>query len=501
MRATRFWVTALACAGLVFAGPARAAPVARAEKTITILQSAEPKAFDPSSTYLSHEENVGTQIIEPIVALDTQLKPDPRLALSWRNVEPLVWELKLRTGVKFTNGEPFNADAVVASFVYMTRPDSAQRARFTNWEAVEKVDDATVRVRTKTQDPRFLTTLIQLYIMPPGVLKAKPESLVETPVGTGPFKLARWVKGQQIVLEANSDYWRGRPKVNRIIFKAVPEASARVAALQAGQADLILNVPPELVDLLDRGTNTKVLSAASTRGVPIIFDSRTPPFNDARVRQALNYAIDKASINRNIFGGRALIVAATSHPTTFGHNAELKPYPYDVQKAKQLLNEAGHPNGFEVDFHHPTGRWLKDTEVAQAVAGMLQQVGVRTRLRTGEYNSFFSAWQKGELKGMTMIGVLSQVDADRTVQLFLYSKGSLSLYSRDPVLDARFEDAQTLDLKKRERLLKAMEVNIHRQAPWLFMYFQPDLFGANKKLKWTPPRNERLVLWDIDLNG
>ena len=498
MRTTRFLITALACVGLIFAG---FSPIGGAErtKTITILQTAEPKSFDPSATYLSHEENVGTQIIEPIVALDSQLKPDPRLALSWRNVEPLVWELKLRTGVKFTNGEPFNADSVIASFAYMTRPASAQRARFTNWEAVEKVDDATVRVRTKTQDPRFLTTLIQLYIMPPEVLRSKPESLVEAPVGTGPFKLAGWTKGQQIVLEPNRDYWRGRPKVDRIIFKAVPEASARVAALQAGQADLILNVPPEVVDLLEKGTNTKILSAASARGVPIIFDSRTPPFNDARVRQALNYAVDKESINRNLFGGRAQIAAASSHPTTFGHNAELKPYAYDPQRAKELLTQAGHPNGFEVEFHHPTGRWLKDNEVAVAVSGMLQQVGVRTRLRTGEYNSFFSSWQRGELKGMTMIGVLSQVDADRTVQLFLYSKGSLSHYSRDPILDARFDDAQVLDLPKRERLLRAMEVYINRQAPWLFMYFQPDLFGANKKLKWTPPRNERLVLWNIDL--
>ncbi len=500
MRAMRFLVAALACAGLVFAV---FAPVGRAqrEKTITILQSAEPKAFDPSGTYLSHEENVGTQIIEPIVWLDSELKPDPRLALSWRNVEPLVWELKLRTGVKFTNGEPFNADAVVASFDYMTRADSAQKARFTNWQAVEKIDAATVRVRTKTPDPRFLTTLIQLYIMPPGALKSKPGSLVENPVGTGPFKLARWVKGQQIVLEANPGYWRGQPKVDRIIFKAVPEASARVAALLARQADLIQNVPPELVDLLDRGTNTKILSAASTRGVPIIFDSRTPPFNDVRVRQALNYAIDKESINRNIFGGRALIVAATSHPSTFGHNAELKPYPYDPQKAKDLLTQAGYPTGFEVEFHHPTGRWLKDNEVAQAMAGMLEQVGVRTRLRTGEYNSFFSAWQKGELKGMTMIGVLSQVDADRTVQLFLASQGSNSIYWKDANLDARFDAAQTLDLQKREQLLKEMEVFIYQQAPWLFMYFQPDLFGANKKLKWTPPRNERLVIWNIDLEG
>jgi peptide/nickel transport system substrate-binding protein len=501
MHYARTLTLGLACSILVVGTATPTIPATRPLKSLTILQSSEPKALDPSGTFLSHEENVGTQVYDNLAWLDRDLKPDPKLAASWRNVSPLVWEVKLRTGVRFTNGEPFNADALIESFKYMTRPQSAQRARFTAWEAMERVDDFTVRIRTKAPDPRFLITLVQVQVMPPGLLKANPGSLADRPIGTGPFKFVEWVKGERIVLEANDDHWRGRPKVDRLVFKAVPEAAARVAALQAGQADLILNVPPESVELLDRGANTKVISIPSTRNVTIIFDNRTPPFNDARVRQAMNYAVDKDSLNRNILGGRALIQATPSHPLTFGHNAEVKPYPYDPQKAKELLAQAGYPNGFPTEFHHPTGRWLKDVEVAQAVAGMLEKVGVRSRLLTREYNTFFSTWAKGELKGMAMIGTLSQIDADRTVWLFLHSKGNFPHYSKDPKLDALYDQAQTLDLAKRERLLKDMEVYIHQQAPWLFLYFQPDLFGANKKLKWAPPRNERLVLWDADLES
>jgi peptide/nickel transport system substrate-binding protein len=217
------------------------------------------------------------------------------------------------------------------------------------------------------------------------------------------------------------------------------------------------------------------------------------------VRQALNYAVDKESINRNIFGGRALIEVTTSHPSVLGHNTDLKPYPYDPEKAKALLAEAGYPNGFDIEFHHPNGRWLKDVEVAQAIGAMLEKVGIRPKLMGAEYNTFFTAWSKGELKGMAMIGILSQVDADRTAQLFLYSKGPNSLYSRDPNLDQRFEAAQVLDDAKREAALKDMEKYIHETAPWLFTYFQPDVYGASKKVTWTPPKNERLMIRDIDI--
>src|SRR5206468_725101 len=160
-------------------------------------------------------------------------------------LDPLNWEIKLRKGVKFTNGEPLNADAVTESFKHMTRPQSQERARFQSWESISKVDDYTLRVKTVAPDPRFVTVLVSLLIM-----------------------------------------------------------------------------PPQSVPLVERGANTKLIWVPSTRNVTIIFDQRSAPFNDVRVRQAMNYAIDKESINRNILGGRGLIQGTASHPSTFGHNAE-----------------------------------------------------------------------------------------------------------------------------------------------------------------------------------
>ncbi len=498
MRAWLTWVLGIVLVVTVCASNGPAAP---APKQIVILQSAEPKSLDPIVEGLSHTINVIGQVLDPLVWFTYDLKADPRLAVSWRNLDPLTWEVKLRPGVKFTNGEPFNADAVVESFKYLTKPGAVRRAQLAAWETIERVDDLTVRVRTRVPDARFLFGLIWMDIMPPGVLKSNPDSLADRPVGTGPFKVVEWVKGERIVLEANDGYWRGRPKIDRVIFKAVPEASARVAALRAEQADLIVNVPPDTADLLDKGPNTKVVAVAGLRNVTIIFDTRTTPFNDVRVRKAMNYAIDKESINRNIFGGRAVIQATPSHPLTFGHNPTVKPYPYDVEKAKSLLAEAGYPNGFEVEFHHPSGRWLKDVEVAQAVAGMLSKVGVRTKLTTGEYGTFFANWAKGDFKGMTMIGTLNLIDADQVIGLFLYSKGTWPHYWRDSKLDAMYERVgEIVDREKRRQFLREMEAYLSDQAPWLFLYFQTDLYGANRKLKWRAPANElRISLWDADL--
>ena len=333
-----------------------------AGKEITIIQPADVRGLDPSSL-LGTEENVAYQIYDQLVWLTSDMKIDPKLAESWRNLNPLNWEIKLRKGVKFTNGEAFNADAVIESFKHMTRPQSQERARFQSWESISKVDDYTLRVKTVSPDPRFVTVLVSLLIMPPQVLKTDPNSLADKPIGTGPFKLAEWVKGERIVLDANPDHWRGKPKLDRLVFKAIPEASARMAALQAGQADLILNVPPESVPLIERGANTKLIWVPSTRNVTIIFDQRSAPFNDVRVRQAMNYAVDKESINRNILGGRGLIQGTASHPSTFGAQRGDQALPLRPPKGQAAADPGRLPERLRDGFRasdRPLGEGRRD---------------------------------------------------------------------------------------------------------------------------------------------
>jgi peptide/nickel transport system substrate-binding protein len=483
------------------ASPTTAPQQSQGPKQVTILQTAEVKSMDPSNAFGTHEINVQAQVFDALAAIDPQLNQLPWLATSWTMQTPTTWQVKLRTGVKFSNGDPFTADDIVASFKYLTRADALAAPNLQGWSSVEKVDDSTVKVTTKAPDIRFFGELTSFYVMPSKLLSSGPASLADRPVGTGAYTLTEWVKGERIVMEANPNYWKGKPKIDRVTWKAVPEASARIAALQAGQADLIVNVPPESVDIVNNGANTRVDTAHSLRNITLIFDSRSKPFNDVRVRQALNYAIDKESIIKNVLGGRGAVQATTSYEKTPNHNADVKPYAYDQQKAKDLLAQAGYPTGFTVEFHHPTGRWIKDVEVAQAIAGMLAKVGVQTTLSTGEYTSFFNTWATGAYKGMTMIGTLNQYDADQVFQLFLYSKGRWGVYvGKDDKIDSMYEAQNTeLDAKKREQTLHDMEAYVRDQAYWLFLYFQDDVFASNKKLKWRAPSNEKIWMLDADL--
>lgn len=489
------------CIALLLLLSIPAAPAATTIKQITVLVAVEPKSLDLSVEDLNHDLFVDAQINDNMVSFTNDLKQDPKLALSWHNIDELTWEVNLRKGVKFSNGESFNADAVLESFKYLTRDASVLKTEgFEPWDKIEKVDNYTVRVKTKVPNAEFLLGLFWLHIYPPNVLKSNPSSLSDRPIGTGPYKVVDWVKGERIVLEANDNYWRGRVKIDRITFRFVPEASARVSALLARQADLIIDLPPESIDLVNQNSNTKAVSIAGLRSIDIVYDTRTPPFNDVRIRQALNYAVDKQSIINNILGGRALIQATPSHPLTYGHNPNVKPFPYDPQKAKSLLAQAGYPSGLAVDFHYPTGRWLKDVEVAQAIGGMLKKVGVNANLMTMEYGGFFPTWLKKQWKGMSMLGTENFIDSDQVIQLFLYTKGALSFSYSDPKLDAMYErDQREFDSVKRKQLLGEMEAYVSNQAPWLFLYFQPQLYGINRKLKWNPPANELMLFWDSDL--
>jgi peptide/nickel transport system substrate-binding protein len=481
------------------AKPAAAAPAKPGGKNeIVVVQSADIANIDPSRAALVHVFNLGHSVLDTLAYLDRSMKIQPRLATSWKTVDDKTWEVKLRTGVKFHDGSPFEATAVKASFDYQTAPDAASKTFFINWESAEAVDSSTVRIKTKTPDPFFPNVLTRLWVFSPADLK-DPTVFGSKMNGTGPYKISELVKGDRIVLTANPDYWAGVPKIGRVVFRSAPEASARVAMLQAGQADIIVNVPVEQAKLIEGDANLRLAAVQGLRAIPIMIDQRdSPPLKDVRVRQAMNYAVDRDAIVKNILGGYAVQQPATISALLEGNNPDLKPYPYDQNKAKQLLQEAGFANGFEITFHHPTGRWMKDAEVAQAMAQMLGRVGIKVTLETAEYSTFFGAWSKGDYRGMTMIGVTNPDGAPASLfNLFLYSKGAWPFSFTDEKLDRMIEESRsTMDRDKRVKVYQEMEQYLHDNAAWLFTYEQKDLYGVSKALKWEPSPNEMIYLWD-----
>lgn len=476
--------------------PSAAQPAAGAKDEIVVVQSADVANLDPIKSNITHVFNVAQNVLDTLTYLDRQMKVQPRLATSWKAIDDTTWEVKLRSGVKFHDGTPFDASVVKVSYDYETAQDSPSRAYFSNWASMEVVDPTTIRVKTKAPEPYFPNVLARVYVMAPSDLK-DTTAFAKTMNGTGAYKLSEFVKGDHITLVANKDYWGGAPKIGKVVFRSAPEASARVAMLQSGQADVIVNVPMEQAKLLDSDSRLRVAAIAGLRTIPFFFDAKTPEFADVRVRQALNYAIDKESIIKNILGGYAVQQPGTISALMEGNNPDVKPYPYDPEKAKQLLAEAGYPNGFEMDLHYSSGRWMKDTEVAQAVAQMLGKVGVKAKLLTVEYSTYTTEWGKGQYRGISMIGTINPDGSPNVYNLFLHSKGAFPFFFTSPQLDSMIDDARTvLDPATRIKKLQAIEKYVHDNAAWIFLYDQKDLYGVNKALKWEPSPNEMMYFWD-----
>jgi len=483
------------------ASPTQAAPaVARraGSATISVVQAADVPNLDPSRNLFIHVFNVADNVLDTPSYLDRNLKVQPRLATSWNAKDDTTWEVIFRSGVKFHDGTPFDTSAVKVSFDYQTASDAGSRSFFGNWDSLSVVDATTVRVKTKAPEPYFPNTLSRLWVFSPADLKDR--SVFGTRMnGTGPFKLTEFTQGQQITVTANGEYWGGAPKIDTVVFRAAPEASARTAMLQAGQADIVVNLPVEQAKQIDASDQLRLAAVVGLRGVPLMIDQRTgPPLTDLRVRQAMNYAVDKDAIIKNVLGGYAQQQPATISPLIEGHNQDVTPYVYDPDKAKQLLSDAGYANGFDIDFHHPSGRWMKDAESAQAIAQMLGKVGIKANLMTAEYSSFFTSWSKGDYRGMTMIGVTNPDGAPNSLfNLFLYSKGSWPYSWTDPKMDSLIEKARsTMDSTARVNTYHELEQYVHDNAAWLFLWEQKDLYGINKALKWEPSSNAIMHFWD-----
>src|SRR6266542_589617 len=243
-----------------------------------------------------HVFNVAQNVLDTATYLDRELKVQPRLAMSWKAIDDTSWEVKFRSGVKFHDGSPFNTQSVKASFEYQSAADTPSRTFFANWASLDVVDETTVRIKTKAPEPYFPNVLSRLWIFSAADLK-DPATLNTTMIGTGGYKLTEFVKGDHITLTANPDYWAGAPKIQKVTFRSAPEASARVAMLQAGQADVIVNLPVEQTRVIEGDGRLRVATVLGLRAVPLMIDQRKgAPLSDLRVRQAMNYAVDREAI-------------------------------------------------------------------------------------------------------------------------------------------------------------------------------------------------------------
>src|SRR6266508_3827046 len=508
------------CAALAVALVALASPVpgsAAPEGKVVIAQGVDPSSLDAMNQQETPASVVATHIYDPLVERDQILKLVPALAAELpKLLAPTVWEIKLRKGVKFHNGEDFNADSVKYSLERVKDPSMRGSSNFKPIDRVEIVDPYTVKVHTSKPWPIFVVALTQRQAsMYPAKAYAGKDSpyISKNPIGTGPYKFVRWSKDEEIVLEANDGYFRGAPKIKTVVFRPIPDDAVRVAALQNGEVDVAVNIPPHLANIIANHPKLFLSTAPSVRTIQVMFythqfDTQNKlvgpyqgPSADKRVRQAIAYALDVDEIIKGVLDGKGQRVATMLPSMHFGYDPSLTPIKQDLAKSKKLLAEAGFPNGLEIALHGPQGRYVRDKEVLEAVAGQLTKAGIKTTMRTYEFVNYLNnmvyvhkagpVWLIGWGQGM--------MDAEG-IYVPLFRSGSLLCNYYNADFDGMVDQAQTM-MDEKQRLAQYHRINklwIDDQAA-VPLYQQIDLYGASKRLNWKARSDELIKAYDMSL--
>jgi peptide/nickel transport system substrate-binding protein len=482
------------------------AAVAQAADTVVIAQAADAYSMDPAKHSSYPTANILFNIFDPLVTLGADGKFQPALALSWSNPDPNTWRFKLREGLKFHNGEAFDANAVKYTFDRALDPafKAPYYSRISAIKSVEVVDPSTVDIKTEKPFPTMLYALYEaafpaLIVPPKYTADGGTDGLARKPIGTGPYRFVEWVKDDRVVLEANPEYWGGAPKIKKVTFRPIKETRTRIAEVKSGGVDLIADVPPEDVPGLNRG-ETKIATTPSDILYFFAFDTLKPsPLQDKRVRQALNYAVDVNAIQKSILGGLGERIALTLPRTAFGYDPSWKPYPYDPAKAKALLAEAGFPQGFTIPLNSRQGRYLKDKEIMEATIGYLGKVGVKVEAKYMEPGVWAQVSEKKGREGLIFPG-WSGTDPDLVWYPLLHT-GEYQSYYSNPRLDALLEKGRST-LVEGERLVAYSEAAaiIQEEAPHLPMLQPPLVYGLTKRFTWTPRIDSMIDLRKAELN-
>ena len=362
------------------AGSGEAAP-----DTLVIAQGADITTLDPTQATQIHNLNLFYNIYDALVTWDSKDigKVVPELAVSWRSVNPTTWQFKLRQGVKFHNGEPFNAEA--AKFTIdrlITKGVHQVYGGFATIERAEVVDPYTINMVTSKPDPILVKRFAGYggQMLPPQYVKQVDwKDFALRPVGTGPYKFVEWVKDDRVVLEAIDAYWRGAPKIKKVEWRPDPGQLRPRGRADARRGPADHQGAPGPRAAVEKAGCCRVEHTLTNLVTVYLINAQKGPLANTKVRQALNYAVNKDKIIKELYHGYAIPIGSGIPNTDFGFNPGIKPYPYDPAMAKKLLAEAGYAGGVEIELQSGNGIHLNDRQLTEAVAAMLGEVGVRAR--------------------------------------------------------------------------------------------------------------------------
>jgi len=475
-----------------------AAPVAEG---IIIALATEPSTLDGQLVNDRSSRVVTNNIVEGLLFRDQSGEIVPYLAETYEAIADDRWQFTLRQDVTFHNGEAFNADAVVFSIMRIIADDyeTQKTSYIEGLVGAEAVDEYTVDIITDGISPVVPAQMTSIPIVPPEA--GADAGYGDNPVGTGPYQFVSWDRGQQITLEAYDGYWGEAPAIQSFSIRFIPDAQTSLAALQAGEIDMVLDLLPEQADL-----------------VPVFVSTPGPEFSyiqlntykeflaDPLVRQALNYAVDKETLAATIYEGHARPNDAQHlSASMLGYNESVDAFPYDPELAMQMLTDAGYPEGFTMELHVPIGRFLKGNETAEFVAAQLGEVGVIVEIVLTEFSVHREVTR---IPGPDPASVDSRYgwnsnewfDAARYSGFFSCEGGSSKICIDE--IDALHEEASsTNDAETRDQLYQQIWAILHENPLSIYLLQQNLLYGLSDRLQWEPRVDDEVLVASMSLTG
>lgn len=489
-----------------------AAPTGGGELIVAL--STEPNSIYLPNAAERNATNVSVQMFEGPVWIDDDNEIQPALATDWEISEDgLTYTFTLRDNVVFHNGEVMDADDWVASHQAAIDDANVYAYLYQSATSVTAVDPMTVEITVAAPDALFLRQLAEWAILPASQFEAEGLAGIEAnPIGTGPFKFASWDRGDRIVLEAHTDYWdEGKPLVDRVVFRPIPDSSTRLAAVQTGEVHIAQRFNSEEAATLENAPGVNVVTYPVDRVYYIAFNNMTTgvglPTEDQRVRQAMNYAVDRQAIVDSLFDGQAALATGLVSTSSLGHDTSIQPYPYDPERAMELLAEAGYPDGFEIGFACPTGAYANFEEVCQAVAGYLEAVGITLEggeiqfMESGQYWDLEAQKQLPPLFGDSWSSTISE-SIERLQGALGGADADYSSWSDPVILDLLARIPTTLDDDERAALYSELHRYAYDNPPFIYLY-EPFAFeGVNEAVQNYKPRAaENYFLKEVSLAG
>jgi peptide/nickel transport system substrate-binding protein len=483
----------------LFAGGSQSSGSSPARTELVYAVPTDVSSLDPRNGLGTVTAGVLADVFSVLVKTDEKGAILPDLAGSYKNVNDTTWEFKLREDVVFHDGSKFTAEDVKYTFdTIRDKTKTYSLGSDYSFIRAEIVDPFTVHLVTDEPFAGLLLRLGNVKILPKAyVEKVGDAEFAARPIGSGPYKFVERRKDDRVVLEANPDYFGTKAAIKRVVLRVIPEAASRIAALESGEVDIISNVATSQVARLKASRDSTVLAAPTTRvmffGINLVKQGGTPLL-DKRVRQALNYAVNKQTIIDGVLDGYGTLIATISTPEYAGYDASITPYEYDPDKARQLLAEAGYAAGFPLELSVTPG-YLNGQDLAQAVAAQLGEAGLKVSVIEEDSNQQRDKITKGTVSDLYFNGIGGPYSNIDLVAKIAFGTGERYSTYKNAEFDAlRKKAAATINEQEGNKLWSQLQSYIKDEAPAIFTHQQFGIYAYNNRVKNWKARTDEMII-------